>query len=55
MNCQEITELLHGFIDKELDPVRSLEIEQHLKACEVCQRHYREQLRQGLVQRLQKV
>ncbi len=43
MNCQEITELLHGFVDNELDPVRSLEIEQHLKGCEVCQRHYRQQ------------
>ena len=36
MNCQEITELLHGYLDQELDLVRSLEAEQHLKECPAC-------------------
>ncbi len=38
MTCAELTAALHGYVDKELDPVRSLAIEQHLKACPACQR-----------------
>ena len=43
MNCQEMTELLHGYLDRELDLVRSLEAEQHLKECPACSRRYQEQ------------
>lgn len=42
MNCQEMTTLLHGYLDRELDPVRSLEAEQHLKECPACLRRYQE-------------
>ena len=43
MNCQEMTELIHGYLDKELDLVRSLEAERHLKECPACLRRYQEQ------------
>jgi len=43
MNCKEIKEIFHGYLDGELDLVRSVAIEQHLKDCPVCARAYREQ------------
>jgi anti-sigma factor RsiW len=36
VNCQEIRQLLHGYVDGELDLVNSLEIEQHLQECAGC-------------------
>jgi anti-sigma factor RsiW len=36
VNCEEIRDLLHGYLDGELDLVRSLEIEQHLGQCPTC-------------------
>jgi len=36
MNCAEIRNLLHAYADGELDLVRSLEVEQHLKSCATC-------------------
>lgn len=36
MNCAEIYPLLHACVDGELDLVRSLEVEQHLKSCARC-------------------
>jgi anti-sigma factor RsiW len=36
VNCEEIRDLLHGYLDGELDLVRSLEIEQHLEQCPTC-------------------
>jgi anti-sigma factor RsiW len=36
MNCAEIRPLLHAHADGELDPIRSLEVEQHLKTCSAC-------------------
>jgi anti-sigma factor RsiW len=38
MNCQETKTLLHGYLDRELDLVRSLEFEEHLKSCPTCSR-----------------
>ena len=38
MNCPEMTPLLHAYADGELDVVRSLEVEQHLKTCGGCAR-----------------
>ncbi len=38
MSCNEIRELLHAWLDRELDPARSLEIEEHLKRCPECLR-----------------
>lgn len=36
MNCDEARILLHGYLDQELDLVRSLEIERHLAECPAC-------------------
>ena len=43
MSCQEAQDLLHGYLDGELDLVRSLEIEQHLQACRNCSQAYQNQ------------
>jgi anti-sigma factor RsiW len=32
--------ILHGYLDNELDPARSLEIESHLQECQACARNY---------------
>ena len=42
MNCHETQEILHGYLDGELDLVRSLAVEQHLKECANCSRSYAE-------------
>lgn len=42
MNCKETEAVLHGYLDGELDLVRSLEVERHLKDCPACARTYRE-------------
>jgi anti-sigma factor RsiW len=34
--CDDNSRLLHGYLDGELDLVRSLEIEEHLKTCPDC-------------------
>ena len=36
MNCTETEELIHGYVDGELDLIRSLAVEQHLKDCSRC-------------------
>jgi anti-sigma factor RsiW len=36
MQCEEVQERLSMFLDDELDPVRSREIQQHLDGCAVC-------------------
>jgi anti-sigma factor RsiW len=36
VNCEETRNLIHGYVDGELDLVRSLEIEQHLHECAAC-------------------
>jgi anti-sigma factor RsiW len=36
MECRETQTLLHGYVDGELDLVRSLEIERHLETCSDC-------------------
>jgi anti-sigma factor RsiW len=36
MNCQETRQLLHAYVDGELDLVRSLDLERHLKSCDEC-------------------
>jgi len=40
LNCQQTRELIHGYVDGELDLVKSLEIEEHLKECEACAQAY---------------
>jgi anti-sigma factor RsiW len=36
MTCEELRDPLHGYLDRELDLVRSLELEQHLEECPAC-------------------
>ncbi len=40
MGCQEARALLHAFVDDELDPVRSLDVQNHLDACPACAREH---------------
>ena len=46
MNCQELREVIHPYLDRELDLARSLQIDQHLKECGACARACQQQ--QGL-------
>ena len=43
MSCQTTQELVHAYVDGELDLARSLEIEQHMEECQVCASAYRNQ------------
>ena len=43
MSCNDIQNFIHGYIDGELDLVKSLEVEQHMKDCPVCTRAYNNQ------------
>src|SRR5262245_52295171 len=43
VDCQEMQLWLHGYVDAELDLVRTIEIEQHLHTCERCAQIYRNQ------------
>jgi anti-sigma factor RsiW len=36
LKCPETQTLIHGYVDGELDLMKSLEIEQHLQACPAC-------------------
>jgi anti-sigma factor RsiW len=36
VDCAEARQLLHGYADGELDLVRSLEVEEHLRECSAC-------------------
>ncbi|MGH7932050.1 MAG: anti-sigma factor family protein [Candidatus Binataceae bacterium] len=40
MTCAETLELLHAYVDGELDLVRNLELERHLAQCPDCPRAY---------------
>jgi anti-sigma factor RsiW len=42
LTCQEAHRLIHPYLDGELDLVRSLEIEAHLKDCQACAQAYNE-------------
>jgi len=43
MNCYETKDLIHGYLDGEMDIVRSIAIEEHLKDCPACAAAYGEQ------------
>ena len=43
MNCQETRNLIHAYLDGELDLVKSLEIEDHLQGCPDCSQIYKDQ------------
>lgn len=38
MHCEETRELIHGYLDGELDLVKSMEVEKHLQMCDECAR-----------------
>src|SRR5690349_18414865 len=40
LSCQQTHELIHGYVDGEVDLVKSLEIEQHLADCPACTQTY---------------
>ena len=42
MNCKEVTELIDGYLDGELDPVTNQKIEDHLRECSDCDQTIRE-------------
>jgi anti-sigma factor RsiW len=42
MNCQDVQDLLHPYVDGELDLVRNIEIEEHLTSCAACARPEKE-------------
>ncbi len=44
MICREVGNLLHGYLDRELDLSRSLEIEDHLSTCPACSLEYGQHL-----------
>ena len=51
MVCKDAQELIHGYIDGELDPFGNLEVERHLEGCEACSAVYkREQALHSLMQ-----
>jgi anti-sigma factor RsiW len=41
LSCQQTHELIHGYLDGELDLVKSIEIEQHLADCQSCTQTYK--------------
>lgn len=43
MSCQITQEFIHAYVDGELDLARSLEVEQHVKECQVCATAYQNQ------------
>ncbi|HKA18184.1 MAG TPA: anti-sigma factor [Blastocatellia bacterium] len=53
MNCEETQSLIHAYMDAELDLVRSLELERHLRDCPVCSTgHENIQVLRGAVREL---
>jgi anti-sigma factor RsiW len=50
MDCKNAQTLIAGYLDRELDPVRTLEIEDHLHGCAVCSQSYKDHqvLNEGL-------
>jgi len=41
LSCQTAQELIHAYVDGELDLARSLEVEQHMQECQACAIAYR--------------
>jgi anti-sigma factor RsiW len=52
MDCSRIRNYVHGYIDRELDPVVASEIERHLEGCASCRQAYaRQSMLQAAVKR----
>ena len=48
MICNETHDLLDGFVDAELDLVRSIEVEKHVQSCRACSRRSRKIVRRSM-------
>jgi anti-sigma factor RsiW len=46
MECKSARSYIDGYLDRELDPARGLEVEAHLRDCNLCSQSYKE--REGL-------
>ena len=44
MSCKETQELIHAYIDGELDVVKDVQLERHFEECETCRAEYEQQL-----------
>jgi len=44
LSCQKILEIVHPYIDGELDLVQAAEVERHLEQCDDCDLIYRGQV-----------
>lgn len=44
MTCEQTHELIHAYIDGELDLLRGVEVEHHLGECEACHSQHQDQL-----------
>ena len=44
LNCQRAPELIHPYIDEELDSLQTSELRQHVDQCKDCDLFYRNQL-----------
>lgn len=44
LSCQRAPELIHPYIDEELDPLQTSEFRQHVDQCKDCDLFYRNQL-----------
>ena len=44
VSCQKISEIVHPYIDCELDPFQTAEVERHLEQCDNCDLIYRGQV-----------
>jgi anti-sigma factor RsiW len=43
MPCEDVQLRLHGYLDGELDPITSTEVERHMKDCPACAKAYENQ------------
>jgi anti-sigma factor RsiW len=44
LSCHRAPELLHGYVDGELDRLQTAEVERHIEQCEDCKLDYRSQI-----------
>ena len=44
-SCQRTEQLIHGYVDSELGPLETVEIEKHIEQCEDCRLGYRTQIK----------
>ena len=42
MTCEQVQELIHSYIDCELDLLRNMEIEGHLGECQMCRSEHQD-------------